>query len=330
MEAGKVIYKLLKDSTDVGDIAGDRIYPEIANQVDAMPLVVYTIESADPSGTKQGTSTLDVVQFDVMCMSTDYAQCMTLGTATRSALDRIGGTINGVPVQSIDFLSQAVDFDYPTDAHVLIQTYRMRLQFVGSITTVSQIPSNTITVTDTNNDPTGAVNKLVFSDGTVTLDGNTATITNSGGGTWEGLSYITPAAYLNGGSSAVNYTNTAPRAIDFGTRVFDVSTSVQPSSTDAFRVEVTGYYRVTVNATFTSTAARITPIVEIEVDGRAVEGQGFGYIRASGGQNENSCSVSRLLNIPALANIQAVAYDSSTVGGSVFLTQAVIDIERMA
>ena len=330
METGKAIYKLLKDNTDVGDICADRIYPELAQQDADAPFIVYTVVDTTPSPTKNATSKLDTARVELYCLSDDYEQAMDLGIAVRSALDRQSGTIAGVEVQSIDFDTSDIQFDPDQRIYVLEHTYDVRVQRTGTAVSVAQFPGNTLTVEEVDGTPTGAVNKLVFSNGTVTLDGNTATITNSSGGTWEGLSYITPAAYLNGGASAVNYTNTAPRAIDFGTRVFDVSTSVQPSSTDAFRVEVTGYYRVTVNATFTSTAARITPIVEIEVDGRAVEGQGFGYIRASNGQNENSCSVSRLLNIPALANIQAVAYDSSTVAGNVFLTQAVIDIERMA
>jgi hypothetical protein len=46
---------------------------------------------------------------------------------------------------------------------------------------VSQFPGNTFTVEEVDGDPSGAVNKLVFSNGTVTIDGNTATVVSGGG-----------------------------------------------------------------------------------------------------------------------------------------------------
>lgn len=239
MEAGKVIYKLLKDSADVGNICGDRIYPEVANQVDTMPLCVYTIESADPSGTKQGTSTLDIVQFDVMCMSTDYAQCMDLGTATRGALDRIGGTINGVPVQSIDFQSQAIDFDYPTDAHVLIQTYRMRLQFTGTVNTYGAIYSaptfDIIAVGLRENRLTGGANVFSFS-----------------------------------GSTAV--------AVPFDLQHLKNTPDMDLHSSGRIDTTLTGYYRLTATVTFSASQSNVHPACYFVVETRQLNTIGATFI----------------------------------------------------
>jgi hypothetical protein len=243
MEAGKVIYKLLKDSTDVGDIAGDRIYPEIANQVDAMPLVVYTIESADPSGTKQGTSTLDVVQFDVMCMSTDYAQCMTLGTATRGALDRIGGTISGVPVQSIDFLSQAVDFDYPTDAHVLIQTYRMRLQFTGTVNTYGAI-----------------------------YDAPSYDIIQVG---------LRPDK-LTGGSDMFTFSGSTPVVVPLDLEHLKSTPAMDLLSGGIVNTTLTGYYRITATVTFSADQNNVHPACHIIVETRQLNTIGGTFIHHAG------------------------------------------------
>ena len=52
METGKAIYYLLKDSTAVGNICADRIYPEIAQQDADVPFIAYTITDTTPSGTK--------------------------------------------------------------------------------------------------------------------------------------------------------------------------------------------------------------------------------------------------------------------------------------
>lgn len=181
METGKAIYKLLKDSTDVGAICADRIYPELAQQDVDAPFVVYTVTDTTPSDTKNSTSKLDTARVELYCVSDDYEQSMDLGIAVRTALDRQSGTISGVEVQSIDFDTSDIQFDADQRVYVLEQTYDVRIQRTGTATVVSQFPGNTFTVEEVDGDPSGAVNKLVFSNGTVTIDGNTATVVSGGG-----------------------------------------------------------------------------------------------------------------------------------------------------
>jgi hypothetical protein len=187
METGKAIYKLLKDSTDVGAICADRIYPELAQQDVDAPFVVYTVTDTTPSDTKNSTSKLDTARVELYCVSDDYEQSMDLGIAVRTALDRQSGTISGVEVQSIDFDTSDIQFDADQRVYVLEQTYDVRIQRTGTATVVSQFPGNTFTVEEVDGDPSGAVNKLVFSNGTVTIDGNTATVVSGGGD--AGVSY---------------------------------------------------------------------------------------------------------------------------------------------
>jgi hypothetical protein len=181
METGKAIYKLLKDSTDVGAICADRIYPELAQQDVDAPFVVYTVTDTTPSDTKNSTSKLDTARVELYCVSDDYEQSMDLGIAVRTSLDRQSGTISGVEVQSIDFDTSDIQFDADQRVYVLEQTYDVRIQRTGTATVVSQFPGNTFTVEEVDGDPSGAVNKLVFSNGTVTIDGNTATVVSGGG-----------------------------------------------------------------------------------------------------------------------------------------------------
>jgi hypothetical protein len=108
---------------------------------------------------------------------------MNLGIAVRGALDRVSGTVSDVEVQSIDFDTSDIQFDPDQRVYVLEQTYDVRIQRTGTAQVVSQFPGNTFTVEEVDGTPTGAVNKLVFSNGTVTIAGNTATIQSGGGGT---------------------------------------------------------------------------------------------------------------------------------------------------
>ena len=184
METGKAIYYLLKDSDAVGAICADRIYPEIAQQDVDPPFVAYTVTDTTPSGTKSGSSDLDTARVEIYMISDDYAECMNLGTAVRGALDRVGGNVGPaggeVAVQSIDFDSSDVEFDTDQRVYVLEHVYNIRVQRTGQAVSYSPIPRNTITVEEFDGAPTGAVNKLVFTNGTVAIAGNTARITSGG------------------------------------------------------------------------------------------------------------------------------------------------------
>jgi hypothetical protein len=185
METGKAIYKLLKDSADVGAICADRIYPELAQQDVDTPFIVYTVTDTTPSGTKNATSKLDTARVELYCVSDDYETGMNLGIAVRAALDRVSGTVSGVEVQSIDFDTSDIQFDPDQRVYVLEQTYDVRIQRTGTAVSYSLTPSNVITVTEQDGTPTGLVNKLVFSNGTVTINGNIATVEAGGSLTIE-------------------------------------------------------------------------------------------------------------------------------------------------
>ena len=186
METGKAIYYLLKDSADVGAICADRIYPEIAQQDADVPFIAYTITDTTPSGTKSGSSDLDTARVELYIVSDDYAEAMDLGIAVRSALDRQGGDIgpvgNTVAVQSIDFDTSDVDYDQEQGVYITEHTYNMRIQRTGQAGSFTVTPNNAINVSEVDGDPSGAITNLKFSNGTVTIDGNTATVVSGGGG----------------------------------------------------------------------------------------------------------------------------------------------------
>lgn len=203
METGKAIFSLLSDSADVGAICADRIYPEMAQQDVDAPYVVYTVTDTTPSATKNATSKLDTARVELYCVAGNYQTGMDLGIAVRGALDRQSGTINGVEVQSIDFDTSDIEFDPDQRVYILEQTYDVRIQRTGTAQVVSQFPGNTFTVEEVDGDPSGAVNKLVFSNGSVSITDRTATITTGGaaGVSYHGR-YDTEAETLRSGATA--------------------------------------------------------------------------------------------------------------------------------
>ena len=188
METGKAIYKLLKDSSAVGAICADRIYPELAQQDADAPFVVYTVVDTTPSDTKTSTSKIDTARVELYCVGDDYETIMNLGIAVRGALDRQSGTISGVQVQSINFDASDIQFDSDQRVYILEQTYNSRIQRTGSATTLTTFPGNSWTIEEVDGSPTGAVNKVIVSNGSLTINGNTATLDT--GGSSSGVSSV--------------------------------------------------------------------------------------------------------------------------------------------
>lgn len=109
MNVGKAIYYLLSNAQSVTDIAGTRIYPELAEQEAVAPYAVYQIVSVNPDDTNDGPAVIDEVAMDILCVAESYNEAADLASAVRSALDRVRGTYNGVNVESIQYDSTDSD-----------------------------------------------------------------------------------------------------------------------------------------------------------------------------------------------------------------------------
>lgn len=109
MNVGKAIYYLLSNAESVTNIAGTRIYPELAEQEAVAPYAVYQIVSVNPDDTNDGPAVIDEVVVDVLCVAESYNEAADLATAVRASLDRVRGTYNGVNVESIQYDSTDSD-----------------------------------------------------------------------------------------------------------------------------------------------------------------------------------------------------------------------------
>jgi hypothetical protein len=128
MNAGIAAYVILTQNTDVTDIVGVNVFPEVAEQETATPFIVYQLLSVAPEDTHDGPSTLDEVRFEFLCYADSYALAADLGSKVRGALDRVSGTYNGVNVESIQFNDVDIDtIDAPRRfAQVLTFTFRIK------------------------------------------------------------------------------------------------------------------------------------------------------------------------------------------------------------
>jgi hypothetical protein len=238
MNVGKALYNILSNDAEIVAICGTRVYPEIADQDASLPFIVYKVSDIQPSGTKSGSSSLDTARVDVYCVSEEYGEAMTISDEVRSALDRVGGTYTGVNIQSIDFDTADVEYDSDQRAYIAEATYNVRVLRVGQAPDINIQPLSILTVEEVDGDPSGLVNKLVVSNGALSIDGSTATIT-TGGGAFTDLS-DTPGTLgtagqvvaVNTGGTALEFVNQSGAAVQYHGR-YDTEAETKRSGATA-------------------------------------------------------------------------------------------------
>ena len=128
MTEGKAIYNLLRTDSDITNLVGGRIYPQIASQGADFPFIVYLLVDVDPSDTKSGVSTLDQSRYDIVVASKTYSEVSTITELVRNRLDRYSGTVESVVIDSIQFQSVDADNDPATETYVTSSEYIIRIK----------------------------------------------------------------------------------------------------------------------------------------------------------------------------------------------------------
>lgn len=127
MIAGKALYYLLTNDAPISGLVSTRVFPELADQEQAAPYIVYNIRSNDPSDVQGGPSALDTASVEVNCYAPTYAAAIELSDAVRTCLDRRSGTYSGVNVQSIQYITEVMDFDEPQRLYRVMADYEVRV-----------------------------------------------------------------------------------------------------------------------------------------------------------------------------------------------------------
>jgi len=292
METGKAIYKLLKDSADVGAIAGDKIYPEVALQTEDFPLVIYTIRDQSPSPHKDGTSNLDTAGVEIVSCSKNYAQCMDLAIACRDAVDRVGGTVNGVQVQSIQFRTQGIEYDYISGAYMVTQNYDIRIQRDGTARTYDPVPSVRI---------------------------------------FNCLQVQLSAQQLTGGASAVALTTTAA-VIPWSVEQIQTTTAIELIATDPGQVRINnaGLYRLSCCVTYHTEDNHVEPHIYFQTEGRVLQAHGTVYISGQSNSDHGTAVATQIVQIDSASRVYVFHYDDSGNTNDVGIESAVWDIEQLS
>ena len=102
---GKLIYSRLSTDGSITAYIGTKIYPDITPQNVKYPFVVYTITNSLPVDYKDGQSNLEEITLQVDVYTQSYDDTQDLANLIRNRLDRFTGTVEGVEVQTIKYVS---------------------------------------------------------------------------------------------------------------------------------------------------------------------------------------------------------------------------------
>lgn len=102
---GKLIYSRLSTDGLIMDYVGTKIYPDITPQNVQYPFVVYTIVNSLPVDFKDGQSNLEEITLQIDVYTQSYDDTQDLANLIRNRLDRFTGTVEGIDVQTIKYMS---------------------------------------------------------------------------------------------------------------------------------------------------------------------------------------------------------------------------------
>ena len=133
---------------------------------------------------------------------------------------------------------------------------------------------------------------------------------------------------LQGGASQQNFDSATAQKVKFNTSADTEGTNITIDTTNnRITVGATGYYVITSNISFYSGGARTTPAATFKVNGTTgLLGEGYGYIRAASGQNDNNNLITCVVELQQNDYVEVFVGDTSTVGGALYATQAFFEV----
>lgn len=106
---GAIIYQALASNAPVAALVGTRIYPEVAPDEADLPLVVYTVRTAEGL---DGSAPMVRCNVTANCYAATDAAAESVGAAVRAVLDGFDGNETGIAVRSLS-LSDYSEFRDP-------------------------------------------------------------------------------------------------------------------------------------------------------------------------------------------------------------------------
>lgn len=126
---GKVIKTLLAANADFTALVGTKVYPQRAPQNTDYPYCVYSIISSIPVDTKDRPASLDAVRVQIDIFSNTYAEAQALTGYLRTAIDAKTGTISGVKVDGILYITEEDLYSEDQDVFGKSSDYSFRIKY---------------------------------------------------------------------------------------------------------------------------------------------------------------------------------------------------------
>ena len=115
--AETAIYSILSNDSTLTAIIGTKLFPVVAEQGAANPLVVFSIISERPTNAMGVDINPVESTIQISCYSDTGAQALSIKDAVKNALQRYQGTSGGVVVQDIFYENQRADYDGELKEH---------------------------------------------------------------------------------------------------------------------------------------------------------------------------------------------------------------------
>jgi hypothetical protein len=125
-----VVRAALVASASVSGIVGSRIYPILAPQTAALPLIIWRRSGIERQHSLAGPIGTPTVSLEMQLLATTYEQARELADKVRLVLDGYGGTLNNTEVKHVYLDQEADDFvqlaggDLPP-VYQVTQTYQI-------------------------------------------------------------------------------------------------------------------------------------------------------------------------------------------------------------
>lgn len=130
MKVGLAIHSLLTGDTAVQTLIAGRVYPELAPEGVALPYVVYSVRSNQPSHNKRSTP-VDEAQVEIFSVDDNYGNANDLADKVRAALDRKNVSVSvsegTIDVQSITYDNEVTEVSPDRKVYASVQDYTFRI-----------------------------------------------------------------------------------------------------------------------------------------------------------------------------------------------------------
>ncbi|MDD3038259.1 DUF3168 domain-containing protein [Bacteroides sp.] len=124
LSIGAHIYKKLSDSTELAKLVADKIYAISTKTETTFPFVVYKRSSLVPEYTKDRYGTGDTVSAEIVVVSDNYSNSITIAEEVRKSLENKRGKYDNFDVIDAKLLSADEDFIEDTFIQRLIFSFK--------------------------------------------------------------------------------------------------------------------------------------------------------------------------------------------------------------